>query len=219
MRTIWDRYKEAWNTRDFRLSLPLAIALFGLALWVNSAAIKFATEYASNPVTDIILSNTRAYEVDGLFVYGTLIVIIFSVAVVFVHPRRIPFALHSLTLFILIRAIFTSLTHTGPFEETYVSDFGTIINHAFFGADHFFSGHTGMPFLGALAFWHILWIRNTYLAASIFFAVVVLLGHLHYTIDVAAAFFITYGIYHIAVWLFAREYRLFRADIEKEKLQ
>ena len=207
-----NRYKEVWYDRDFRFSLPVAVALFALALWINSVAIKFATEYASNPVTDIILSNTRAYEVDGLFVWGTLAVILFSVLVVFSHPKRLPFALQGLTLFILIRAGFTSLTHTGPFEETYVSDFGTIINHAFFGADHFFSGHTGMPFLGALAFWHIPWIRNSFLAASAFFAVVVLLGHLHYTIDVAAAFFITYAIYNIALQLFPREFRLFKAD-------
>jgi hypothetical protein len=212
MHSMWNRYKEAWRSSEFRISFLFALLLFSGALWVNSLAIKFATEHASNPVNDIILSNTRAYEVDGLFVYGTLIMVLFSFFVVFAHPKRIPFALHALTLFILIRAVFTSLTHTGPFEETYVSDFGTIINHAFFGADHFFSGHTGMPFLGALAFWHIPWIRYSFIAASIFFATVVLLGHLHYTIDVAAAFFITYAIYHIAIQIFPREHRLFKAD-------
>lgn len=215
MRKVWDRYKDSWYDHDFRFSLPVGIVLFGLSLLVNSYAIKFATEYASSPVTDVILSNTRAYEVDGLFVYGTLVVILFSVALVFAHPKRLPFALHALTLFILIRAIFTSLTHTGPFEETYISDFGQVINHAFFGADHFFSGHTGMPFLGALAFWHIPWVRWSFLAASGFFAVVVLLGHLHYTIDVLAAFFITYAIYHLAIQLFRREHRLFKADLNK----
>lgn len=212
MQNVWVRYKDIWYDRDFRVSLPLAIVFFTASLVVNSFAIRFATEHASNPVTDIILSNTRAYEVDGLFVWGTLVVVIFSFFIVFAHPKRIPFALHALTLFILIRAVFTSLTHTGPFEETYVSDFGTIVNHAFFGADHFFSGHTGMPFLGALAFWHIPWIRWSLLGASLFFAVIVLLGHLHYTIDVLAAFFVTYSIYHIAMWLFPRELRLFRAD-------
>lgn len=215
MAKLWDRYKETWYDKDFRYSLPVGIVAFVLSLIVNSYAIRFATENASNPVTDIILSNTRAYEVDGLFVYGTLIVALFSIAIVFAHPKRIPFALHALTLFILIRAIFTSLTHTGPFEETYVSDFGQVINHAFFGADHFFSGHTGMPFLGALAFWHIPWIRWSFIGASVFFAVVVLLGHLHYTIDVLAAFFITYAIYHLAVQLFRREHRLFLSDTNK----
>ncbi len=215
MRKLWDRYKESWYSRDFRFSLPLSILLFSISLVINFLAIRFATEQASNPVTDIILSNTRAYEVDGLFVYGTLIVVLFSIAMVFAYPKRIPFALHALTLFIIIRSLFTSLTHTGPFEETYITDFGHVINNAFFGADHFFSAHTGMPFLGALAFWHIPWIRWCFIGASIFFAVVVLLGHLHYTIDVAAAFFITYAIYHLAVQIFRREHRLFLADTKE----
>lgn len=196
----------------FRYSTPVALAFFALALYINFLAIDFATERAGSRVEDIILSNTPPLEVDGLFVYGTFIMIAFTAWLLIARPNRIPFALHALTLFIVTRAIFTSMTHTGPFEETYISDFGTTINNAFFGADHFFSGHTGMPFLGALAFWHIPWIRNVFLAATAYFAVVVLAGHLHYTIDVAAAFFITYGIYHIALYTFPKERRLFRAD-------
>jgi hypothetical protein len=41
------------------------------------------------------------------------------------------------------------------------------------------------------------------------FGVIVLLSHLHYSIDVFAAFFITYSIYHIALKLFDRDYEFF----------
>ncbi len=216
MKGLWKRYTECWADRYLRYSIPVSAVFFFASLWVNTLAIQFATEHAGNPVSDIILSNTAPVEVDGLFVYGTMFVILLSTLIIAFHPKRIPFTFYTLTLFILIRAVFTSLTHTGPFEETYASDFGHTINRAFFGADHFFSGHTGMPFLAALAFWHIPWIRNIFLAASFYFAVVVLLGHLHYTIDVAAAFFITYAIYDIAVWLFPKEHKLFQSDIKKE---
>jgi len=211
------RYKICLEDKCFRYSTPLAIVFFIAALFINFMAIDFATDRASSPVADIILSNTRALEVDGLFVYGTAIYLVFALWLIALRPNRLPFALHALTLFIVIRALFTSMTHIGPFEETYLSDFGNTINRAFFGADHFFSGHTGMPFLGALAFWHIPWIRNIFLSGSVFFAVVVLLGHIHYTIDVAAAFFITYGIYHLSVWLFPLEHRLFLKDSLKDK--
>jgi hypothetical protein len=104
------------------------------------------------------------------------------------------------------------LTHVAPFEAHYTYDFGERITNMFFGADQFFSGHTGLPFLGALAFWGIPKLRYFFLGSSLFFALIVLLGHLHYSIDVASAFFITYGIFHIAIWLFPGAFRLFMAE-------
>jgi len=41
--------------------------------------------------------------------------------------------------------------------------------------------------------------------------VAVLLGHIHYSIDVFSALFITYGIFVIAKKVFARDYLLFTA--------
>ncbi len=39
--------------------------------------------------------------------------------------------------------------------------------------------------------------RYLFIFSAVFFGMVVLLGHLHYSIDVMAAFFITYTINHI----------------------
>ncbi len=204
------RYRESWLDKYFRFSLPVSVIAFIGALFVNFWAIQQATNKASASVTDLILSNIPVFEVDQLFVYGTFFVVAVSVVMLLMHPNRIPFALHAVTLFILIRSAFTLMTHLGPPEVAYLSDFGATITRSFFGADQFFSAHTGMPFLGVLAFWGIdnrfKWF---YLCSSIFFAIIVLLGHIHYTIDVFSAFFITYGIYHIALWLFPRERMLF----------
>src|SRR3989344_2121168 len=172
------RYRESWFDRHFRFSAPAALAAFIGALFINFWAIQQATNKASASVTDIILSNIPVFEVDGFFVYGTFAIVLISVIMLLAHPNRIPFALHSVTLFILIRSAFTLMTHLGPPEVAYVSDFGETITNSFFGADQFLSAH-------------------------------VVLGHIHYTIDVFSAFFITYGIYHIALWLFPRERALF----------
>ncbi|MBR1248811.1 hypothetical protein JQ609_17980 [Bradyrhizobium sp. AUGA SZCCT0169] len=68
-----------------------------------------------------------------------------------------------------------------------------------------------MPFLAALAFWHILQWRVFFLALTAFFGAVVLLGHYHYSIDVLAALFITHGVFQTSRWLFSRDYALFRS--------
>lgn len=209
---LMQKYRALWAQHSFRNSLGLSIFALIAGLTVNNFAIRFATEKMSNPVTDIVLSNTPALPVNNLFIYGTFLAIGVSMIVAAYHPREIPFALNATALFYIIRSVFVSLTHSAPFTPLVADDFGATINHAFFGGDLFFSGHTGLPFLGALMFWHIPWLRYFYLAVSIFFGAVVLLGHIHYSIDVASAFFITYGIYHIAVWLFPKSYAWFRAE-------
>lgn len=213
--SVYKTYKQRWlncaKTPGFFFDLTISFGVFLLSLVINQYAIIFATEKASNPVTDLILSNIPAFDVDKLFVYGTALVAAYGVALCLTEPRRIPFALRTVALFFVIRSIFVSLTHLAPFEPQLATDFGPTVNRIFFGGDRFFSGHTGLPFLAALAFWHIPFQRYFFLSVSIFFGVIVLMGHLHYSIDVLSAFFITYSIFSIAVWLFPKDYEIFKS--------
>src|SRR3989344_4935715 len=128
------RYRESWSHRHFRFSAPAALAAFIGALFINFWAIQQATNKASASVTDIILSNIPVFEVDGFFVYGTFAIVLISVIMLLAHPNRIPFAPHSVTLFILIRSAFTLMTHLGPPEVAFVSAFGETIPTPSFGA-------------------------------------------------------------------------------------
>ncbi|MDO8482133.1 MAG: phosphatase PAP2-related protein [bacterium] len=208
------RHRTYWAHKGFRISVFFSTLLFIASIFISFFAIQYATESASSSVTDIILSNFPVVNVDGLFIYGTLLLIIFASLLVLAHPKRIPFTLHSMTIFYLIRSGFVSLTHIGPFpvqtENAY--DLGVVLSRFLFSSDLFFSAHTGAPFLLALMFWREKTVRYIFLAWSIFMGTVVLLGHLHYTIDVVSAFFITYAIYCIAVWLFPKDRALFLAD-------
>lgn len=215
-RELARRYRHYFGERDFRDSVIVATLALALGWFTNYFVIKFATERASNSVTDIILSNIPVFEVDGFFIYGTFIFTFVAAGILLSHPKRIPFAFKAVALFWIIRSIFASLTHIAPFEAAYISDFGSTINDAFFGGDLFFSAHTGMPFLGALVCWKEKGIRNFFLAGSLFFAVVVLLGHVHYSIDVLAAFFITYSIFHLAEWMFPKDRAMFLLDETSE---
>jgi len=60
----------------------------------------------------------------------------------------------------------------------------------------------------ALVFYHEKHWRYIYFAISIVFGISVLIAHIHYSIDVFAAPFITYSIFSIARILFKRDYKL-----------
>ncbi len=162
-----------------------------------------------NQVGDIFLDNLPVMDVDGVLIYGTLIFGFFMSCLLLAEPKKIPFTLKTLALFIFTRAIFVSLTHLGPPAGKIVLNANDLFSSMLFGNDFFFSGHTGMPFLAALIFWKDKTIRYISLAVSLIFAVCVLLGHFHYSIDVAAAFFITYSIYCLAKKIFAKDLKVF----------
>ena len=71
--------------------------------------------------------------------------------------------------------------------------------------DMFFSGHTAIPFLGLLLFKRP--VRYFFLCGSIRMGVVVLLIHVHCSIDVVAAFFMTYTSYRMGNALISKAER------------
>jgi membrane-associated phospholipid phosphatase len=159
------------------------------------------------------------YDVDGIFIYGSIAFWV-GVTVIFLRDLRLlPFTLRSVSLFTIIRAFFITLTHLGPFPDRVTLTSNFILNKLTFGGDLFFSGHTGLPFLMALIFWQNKVLRYSFLVASVIFGVSVILGHLHYSIDVFAAYFITYSIYHLAVLVFPGDRTLFnRSPIAKKQI-
>jgi hypothetical protein len=213
---VRQKYKAAFRDRSFKLSLIQTFGLLFFALVVNFLAGNYATKIASSPVGDLILSNVPVFNVDEVFVYGPLIMWAIISLYCLHDPKRIPFWLKSVALFVIIRSAFITLTHVGPFPDVIsVEDFSlsSKINLFIFssGADLFFSGHTGLPFMFGLIFWKNIKMRIFCFISSVFFGIVVLLGHLHYSIDVLSAFFITYTIYHISTRFFPADFKRFHA--------
>ncbi|HTR18467.1 MAG TPA: phosphatase PAP2-related protein [Candidatus Paceibacterota bacterium] len=195
------------------MSVLLSLLYFAASVVVSFYAINYATESASNSVTDIVLSNVRAFDVDALFAYGTLLLVAFITLLLLAHPKRVPFTVFALGTFYFIRSAFTSLTHLAPFPSMPPNgDWGVLIGHFLFGGDLFFSGHVGVCFLMALIFWRDKVLRYVFLAWSLYMSAVVLVGHYHYSIDVASAYFITYTIYVLCVKWFPKSFAVFHAD-------
>ncbi len=210
MQDFFHNIKKYWTTKKYLLDVATAVGLLVASLIVNYYAGIYATRNASNAVTDIILNHIRVYDVDVVFIYGPVFLYMFLTFLALKRPEQMPFLLKSLALFTFVRSGFINLTHIGPFpDHLHIASVFSALNYFTFGGDLFFSGHTGFPFLFALIFWEHKPLRYFFIAASLFFGIVALMGHLHYTIDVVAAFFITYTIYHLCCKFFARDKRYF----------
>jgi len=215
-------YKRYFTDRNYLISLFSSVVLLAVSLVTQFFINGYVTRSISEPVTDIILSNTRVYDVGSVFVWGAVVLTAIGAFIGLRYPKYIPFGLKSISVFILIRSVFISLTHISPFPThaiiTSVFFNKEAFSGIFTGNDLFFSGHTGLPFLLALMFWNNKPLRYCFLGFSLLFAMVVLLGHLHYSIDVLSAFFITYTIFDICKFLFKKDWKLFNNSLNKNEI-
>ncbi len=207
MKNLFSEHKSFWTERHKR-SLYLAVLLIILSLIIQIGAGRYSARTAakSNFVGDIFLDNLPVVNLDFMIVQGALIFWIASMFLMVVRPQYLLLGLKAIALFIVFRAFFISLTHIGIYPNEIlldVDDVGYSLYSLFtFQGNYFFSGHTGFPFLMALIFWQEKFWRRVFLLATMVFAATVLLTHVHYSIDVFAAPFITYGIFRIAGNLF-----------------
>ena len=212
---LHQEYKACLKDKQFIFATILSVLLLAISLVANYYAGFYASNHESNPVTDLVLSNIRVYNVEDVFVYGSIIFWTFIALLCIARPAKAPFTIKAVALFTLIRSVFVMLTHIGPFPTQIILD-SNLISKFTFGGDLFFSGHTGLPFLMALIFWHNKTLRYVFMATSLLFAVVVLMAHLHYSIDVLGAFFITYSIYRLAEIFFKKDKRIFNEGLPQE---
>lgn len=209
MRKIIHRHKTFWSQNNLRWSGIFGFVFLFLSLFINYAANVYVTNRASNSVSDLFLDNLPVINVGWVFFQGTVIFFLFVAWLLLREPGKIPFVVKSIAVFIVIRSAFITLTHLAAPPGQPILSLGNMFNEITSGNDLFFSSHTGMPFLMAQIFWQNKRLRIFFIGLSVFFGASVLLGHLHYSIDVFAAFFIAYGICHIAQWLFPKDYELF----------
>ena len=210
MQKVILEHNNFWSDRKNVYSTLVGIFFFSVSLVISYFASIFAFNHQSNAVADIILDNIPVIRVDDIFIEGAILFVIFVLLLLLKEPKKIPFVTKSIALFISIRSFFVILTHIGPSPMSETLDWGTSLHLFTSGGDLFFSGHTGLPFLLALIFWENKILRNIFISASIIAGTAVLFGHLHYSIDVFAAYFITYTIYHICLKVFAKDHISFK---------
>jgi len=209
----FSEHKGFW-TRENKRSFALSILFLILALIIQFLAGRHSATVAarSNFAGDLFLDNLPVVNLDILIVQGAILMWAGGALLLALRPRYLLFGLKAIALFIIVRSISINLTHIGIYPHQAVldtDDLGYSLYSLFaFQGNYFFSGHTGLPFLMALIFWPNKFWRSLFFIISAVFGVTMLLAHVHYSIDVFAAPFITYGIFKISEYLFARDYAL-----------
>lgn len=212
-------HKQYWTQRRYVYSVLVGFLFFLLSLIANRYASLYATAQASNAVNDLILDNIPVMNVEWIVNDVAAFFGFSMLALIIWQPRRIPFILKAVALFVFIRSAFIIFTHLGPFPHRTYLDPSDLWRTLTYGGDYFFSGHTGMPFLLALIYWQEKWVRYFCLAAAALLSTGVILGHLHYSIDVFAAFFITYGVFVMAQHFFPYAYNVFSEGRQVPRLE
>ncbi len=183
--------------------------MLSLAVQIGAGRYSARVSASANFAGDLFLDNLPVVNLDLIIVLGALIFWSIVFVLLSLRPRYLLLGLKAIALFVIFRAFFISLTHLGIYPRQITIDGGDAGYRLYklftFQGNFFFSGHTGFPFLIALIFWRERLLRRIFILATFFFAMSVLLAHVHYSIDVFAAPFITYGIFKITEKLFPRD--------------
>ncbi len=170
---------------------------------------------AGNFTGDIFLDNFPIVNLNPIIVEGALLAIVGGVILILWRPAYLIFTIKAVALFIAIRAFFVAATHLGiyPGQISPGDGFADRIYSLFtLEAGFFFSAHTGLPLLMAIIFWKDRFWRTVFLVLSLTFGVSVLLAHVHYSIDVFAAPFMTFSIFKMTQYLFPKDFQLIEEE-------
>ena len=171
--------------------LIVAIAFYGISG-------DYVTDHNWSDASDIILDHFGPYDLSIIFIGLFLFVIILFIFYPLIYkPNELSYVMSMVGLFLIVRSGFMLFTHLGVPHDAIKFTAPGILQSFNFTNDLFFSGHTGLPFLGFLVFNEHKKLRYFMLVSSIILGITVLLMHVHYSIDVFSAFFITLGVYKI----------------------
>ncbi len=193
-------WKEAWANRRFRISLLVTLVALFTVLQVIIRVMDFMETQPGARIDDPILALLPPTDMTWpltFLIYSNLILLLWGNRN---HPKELLMAMQTYSLMIFARTV---TLYTFPLEAPegiipladplvqWKSEYSIVHTK-----DLFFSGHTATVFLCFLTTVSR-WMRVWFLIATVLVGFFVLLQHVHYTIDVLAAPFVSYLCYRM----------------------
>jgi len=195
-------WSEAWQLRSFRNKTFVALALVAIILLTLPIFFNLIEKREGMELQDFVLDTIPAMDVS----LPTFVIIWSMVLLVFYriyqNPRLFLEIAYGFILMCLCRVLTISILPLNPPPGliTLKDPIANIVyggKGIFITKDLFYSGHTGNMFLFFLCL-QAKWDKIFALTAAVLIGILVLVQHIHYTIDVIAAFIFTYFIYLVA---------------------
>lgn len=192
-------WSEAWQLRSFRNKTIIALALVAIILLLLPTFFAFIEKREGMVLQDFVLDRLPAMDVSiptFIIIWSVVLLVFYRM---FQNPGLFLVVAYGFILMCMLRVLTISLIPLNP-PPGLIALKDPIANIAYGGKnifitkDLFYSGHTGNMFLFFLCLQHK-WDKIIALSASFMVGILVMVQHIHYTIDVLAAFIFTYFIY------------------------
>ena len=192
-------WTEAWQLKSFRNKTFVALALIAIILLLLPSFFAFIEKREGMVLQDFVLERLPASDVSiptVIIIWSVVLLVFYRI---YQNPSIFLVVAYGFILMCLARVLTISLLPLNP-PPGLITLKDPIANIAYGGKgifitkDLFYSGHTGNMFLFFLCL-QAKWDKIIALAASFMVGILVLIQHIHYSIDVISAFIFTYFLY------------------------
>jgi membrane-associated phospholipid phosphatase len=192
-------WSEAWQLKSFRNKTFVALVLVAIILLLLPYFFAFIEKREGMVLQDFVLERLPAMDVSiptFVIIWSVVLLVFYRI---YQNPSIFLVVAYGFILMCIARVLTISLLPLNP-PPGLITLKDPIANIAYGGKgifitkDLFYSGHTGNMFLFFLCL-EAKWDKIIALAASFMVGILVMVQHIHYSVDVIAAFIFTYFIY------------------------
>ena len=192
-------WTEAWQLKSFRNKTIIALFLVAIILLFLPTFFGFIEKREGIVLQDYVLDAIPPMDVSiptFIVIWGMVLLVFFRI---YQNPRLFLVIAYGFILMCLCRILTISLLPLNPPPglirlKDPIANIAYGGNGTFITKDLFYSGHTGNMFLFFLCL-EAKWDKIIALTASFLIGFLVLIQHIHYSIDVISAFIFTYFLY------------------------
>jgi hypothetical protein len=222
LKKSFENWQKLLGHSGYRFSLFLSLVFLVAGFFLYREVISYIDSLPNaKAVGDLLLDVLPIVDLRYIYIYGILVgMLVLVFYELYYRPDLIPFSLKFFVAVFVARSIFISLTHLGPPQGFFITAFsadygGWPLNHMMHSNDLFFSGHVAYPFMAALITLHKKPLFYFFAVLSVVMGFTVLLMRIHYSIDVFAAYFIVFALYHIVKHFFGETDLAFKHYLTK----